>query len=76
MTLLTVWNNCIKHCYYQLDLLLIAEYYFIKVFYMGVFLIRKIETLIFSLLENIFLNRSFDEKQEIAKRGKCYEKPC
>ena len=27
-------------------------------------------TLIFSLLENTFLNRSFDEKQEIAKRGK------
>ena len=43
---------------------------------MFVFLIRKMETLIFSLFENTFLNRSFDEKQEIAKRGKCYEKPC
>ena len=43
---------------------------------MCVFLIRKMETLIFSLLENTFLNCSFDEKQEIAKRGKCYEKPC
>ena len=32
------------------------------------------ETLIFSLLENAFLNRSFDEKQEIAKKGKWYEK--
>ena len=43
---------------------------------MGVFLIRKMETLIFSLLENTFLNRLFDEKQEISKRGKCYEKLC
>ena len=43
---------------------------------MCVFLIRKMETLIFSLLENTFLNHFFDEKQEIAKRGKCYEKPC
>ena len=43
---------------------------------MCVFLIRKMEILIFSLLENAFLNRSFDEKQEIAKRGKCYETPC
>ena len=34
------------------------------------------ETLIFSLLENAFSNRSCDEKQEIAKRGTCYEKPC
>ena len=42
---------------------------------MCVFLIRKMETLIFSLLENTFLNHFFDEKQEIAKRGKCYEKP-
>ena len=40
------------------------------------FLIPKMETLIFSLLQNTFLNRSFDEKHEIAKRGKCYEKPC
>ena len=30
----------------------------------------------FALLEKFFLNRSFDEKQEIAKKGKCYEKPC
>ena len=43
---------------------------------MCVFLILKMETLIFSFLENTFLNGSFDEKQEIAKRGKCYEKPC
>ena len=43
---------------------------------MCVFLIWKMKTLIFSLLENSFLNRSFDGKQEIAKRGKCYEKPC
>ena len=41
---------------------------------MCVFLIRKMEILIFSLLENTFLNCSFDEKQEIAKRGKCYKK--
>ena len=41
---------------------------------MCVFLIRKMETLIFSLLEKTFLNRSFDEKQEIAKRGKCCKK--
>ena len=40
------------------------------------FLIRKMETLIFSLFENTFSNRSFDEKQEIVERGKCYEKPC
>ena len=43
---------------------------------MCVFLIRKMETLIFSLLGNTFLNRLFDEKQKSAKRGKCYEKPC
>ena len=43
---------------------------------MCVFLIRKLKTLIFSLLENTFLHRLFDEKQEIAKRGKSYEKPC
>ena len=43
---------------------------------MCVFLIRKMETLIFSLLENTFSNRSFDEKPEIVKRGKCYEKFC
>ena len=43
---------------------------------MCVFLIQKMETSIFLLLENTFLNRSFDEKLETAKRGKCYEKPC
>ena len=28
------------------------------------------------LIVRKYINRSFDEKQEIAKRGKCYEKPC
>ena len=43
---------------------------------MCVFLIQKMETLIFSLLEILFQIAHLNEKQEIVKRGKCYEKPC
>ena len=37
---------------------------------MPVFVIQKMEILIFSLLENTFSNRSFDKQSEIVKRGK------